>query len=816
VIKMLKVVMLALVVMLGSLTMTACCGANDKTLSIVFKNADERLELVNYKESVGNGGQVDVEFTIPKGYEHETMTAVIDDTWEMKYTTTFSGEFDEGYSYTVDKKISFSYFNLRRDMTLVFDMTNVTKKVFDIEIDEDLSRLATSKDGGKDVVKLKAITIDQEYQGNLMKVDEEIATGEYYINDGKIGIEYGEEVVLCYTRGDGSPEITDIYGSVGKFTNKQDIVTNGNNQFLHFEVAKRGATYYNVYSNGHANTTTRLFYIGQIVEPIKLSSNLPGYEATYGFELENNENKFAILTNRQDFASDLLTINMYRSIPATSYDANNPDMVRQLVDSGDPDDDTDDVYNVYERITKYKDDNGQKVLKSEPLLYDYYNRYDVYSMYLGDVDDIDNDIFIDNNEKSANLPTELYFSIDSTESLDNFKFKLYSYERQEYLEQHGGHDKDTAKYPMKELDINNALALTNGKKLFKLDSTVLEDFIKNRSATVGGTTYEYKTGMAILYCQMVSPTYIKNSDDTNKYTVINYPTVYNTAQAIDYNYQTIFYIDDGVSIDYGYVDMHAFDEDLVVFDNTKLWIKNGNKFDYLYDPEDNDGSNLKVDAIGMPYNEYYNPIITQMVFDCVQTNKAIRTNITLEQAKVSNHLLGTALDLRSWKYNNSNYPGFQYTFTVTYNLTTENRSNIAMDYSNKEFAKAQDVIYVTNNVLFKDYKDFNVVNMNTNDIDITDKATPPHSYFGINSDVFYFATAKYLQNIDVYVGTYNSGTQEYEGEANEKRQISSYHELYDIRGKAVFVFVNASRFQVYVLYQDSNVYGDVGSAYFAF
>lgn len=772
-----------LIVILLSGIISACGGSNEYTLSVVFKGVDPRLGLVDYTQTNKNGADVNIEFTIPAGYEHESLTVNLG-RFEIDYDVEFGDEFDEGYSYTVDKKISMTIMGLNSNSELVLDMTNVTKRKFDIVINSDLIDATCIKSGySAPINKLSALLLNQDLQGALTVLDETTVIGSVDMVDNKISIEYGEEVVLLYDKPSGRAELDCLYSSVGHFVDESDeILYNGGTPYMEVPLARRGATFYSLTKSGIVQPYTRAYYIGVMQEDITLSKNIPHYVEDKGVAVENNENKFAIFTNKQDYSSTMLTINMYRTTNNTYNPAN--ENMQQIEVGGNT--------VTLEKVFKYNDDGS---LKNPTLLYETFNRYDVYSMYLGT--DINNDSLMDSSEK-ASLPTEYYLGISSSLGVDAFNVKLLSYEKQSVASE----DK-----PLVDFGDNEKISSANNSVLYKLNQETLEQFIIERTETISGQSVTYRTGSAFLYIQLK---HTEMSHDGSNISAIKYLTTYDQINNIlDYDYEVVLYIEnaDG-SKDYGYVDLHDYeDADRMYFETEKMWTRElieegtGSYYEYTYHDV------LRIDIKGPEYNDYYTPMIKRIYWS-MNDRVFVSAGMVVEDPKTCNGVIGESLSFEG--YHSQPEAGGQYRLNLSFDLNSYNEGYTSIDYSGLQFDNTySDAFFVTGRIDFDEYTDFTRIDY----LSCTQNIT-----LGISNDddIYYFTTGELSLDWGIYVGVYNELTQTYEGVKDESRKITSYTRLKDIKGNYIEVYINNTKVNVYVLYQNCDVFGDIGDCYFAY
>ena len=765
--KIIKNLCLILFMLLSVWTLTACCAPDDCTINIVFNNIDERIGVSTYSETVAFGEGLIVEFTIPEGYDCDELIAKVEDL-EFPCTITLEDEsVAKGYEYSTAKNVVLGLNKITRDFDLVFDMSEVTKRTFDITLNKEVLSASTCKnDDGEAVSNMKVVTFDSEYATHLVELSEDIVRDTISFVDGTATIEYGEYAIICYEKQELNATISDLYSYTGHFTEEEKINTYNNIDYVHYPVAIRGNTYYNLHENGAVNTKSRLFYIGKIQEDLSIIKNIPTYVEQKGFVLDNSENKFSLLTNRQDYNSDLLTIDIY-GLSDVAYTAN--------------DDRLDKVGgNTIKKIEKYSSAEN-KVLKNSDVMYEYINRYDVTNMYIGD--NIEEDSLLSENEK-VSLSSKLYISIKCEVELENLDIMLLTYEKQLSND-----------FPM--LILTNTIVSEKGQVLFELDKSVLADFIFDRAEETSSGVVNYQVGNAILKVGMKT-TYIDNSrfSGTFEYSVINYPLTLNSDTCkTDHDYQLQFYIlnDDG-SRDYGFVDMQKYSEDLVYFRTDKLWDEDG-KFK----------ENVYLNIIGPEYNDFYNPVINRIYLYLNYDWPLTTDGIAIENAQEFDGMLNIPVDISGQEQ--KPYPGDQYRIKINLTITSINETRMQLDFENMNFNNYTDAIYVTSNFDFEDFNDFQR-------IDNLSKTTHNPVYFGKSTDLYYFVVAEEDLDFDVIVGEMQG--EDYVASSNPERIISDSKQLFDIAGNAVTVFLNGKLYNVYVKYQAYDIFQVMGTNHWAF
>lgn len=715
-----------------------CCAVKIE-MKVIVEDADPVLNVESYTRELSLGEIVNMEYDIPAGYDHEGFKVTINDRTDIPWEVTYAQpDIEEEYRYTVGKKITFSVFKATSDFTLTIDFSKVKKHALELTVSDTILNITSSTNSDKTTTtNLSVVSVDPEKVDHLITLDSSnILERRPFVNN-KATVYYDEYIVLCYSKPSNNEEISTLYTDVNHFTDMDSVLTKDNIKYCEYNVATKGNSFYNLKENNLTNSNTRLFYLGRIQEGFKLYNKIPNYTYPQGFVLSDNENKFSLLTNRLKYNSDLLSINVFAPTTKT-YNAGDSTL----------------------------DKVGDTVLEQVSSSGTLYNRYDRFDMYIGA--DASKDDYLTDTEKNT-IPQELYVSIDSEINLldngtrDNIEnylhFHLLHYEKQDSAKSH--------------YTFSSVLKSDKESNFIKIDLEIIKDYID--------TFEDYQTGNAILYVEM-DTNYIDNSrnDGTFKYTVINYPVLYNgTYKGIDFNYNYEFYIlnEDGTK-DYGFLDMQKWSEDLVCF-----------RTDKLFKSEKDFNDNLFLNFSGKEYNEYYSEVITTVYVNAI-TGSVISTGAgNVENPETYNGVNGMLIDL----YQKA--PGDQYKLDISVIVTNINDGKYSVDFSRIDFEDFYyDCIYVTNNINFESNEDFVSTKNLNNDI-----------MFGRNTEIFYFVVSNTPLDFDLYVNT-----------NDEDRKITNTKQLLDIAGNAVRVYLNGREYDVYIKYQAYEIYGTATNEYLAF
>jgi len=749
---------------------SACCTPNDCEVKVIFSEVDENMGVSSYSETIKYGENFSVEFIVPEGYDHSTITAKVDEK-EFDYSVEFLDDtLEESYQYSTQKTIRLTINKINRDFDLVFDMSEVRKKQFSVTMNDAL-RLIGKKD---DDTNFKIVSVKPESVSNLTQLSSDVVTNVRKFVTNTVTVDYGEYIILCYTKQMGHSEIPTVYSDVGFFTDEEDIKTTSAIDYVSYDVATRGNTFYSMQENGIPNSSTRLFYMGKIQENINLYDAIPNLEIAKGFSIEN-KNIFTLLTNKQDYKSEMLDIKLFApSSVSYSYSNDSLDKINNTT---------------IQRIDKY---STGETLKNPTVVYEYLNRYDAYQLYVGN--NIATDSLINQVQRNS-LPSTLYLSVGTQDFLEeHLDISLLSYEKQ--------NENDTITYDQL---LTEYITSEKGEKFYKIDAEVLSEFLLDRAVDDGnGGVTPYNTGCCILYVA-INPKYVDDTrlNHTFPYSSINYPIVYGTDSSgkINYDYEVSFYIlnDDG-SKDYGFLDLHKFDEDIVFFETSKLWAYEGGEWQCL--------NNLYVTISGPDYNDYYSPVIERVFMELNYDGNIFAGGVPVEDSKTFNGIKDLPVDISG--LSDKPYSLNQYGIFITLSLTTLNVDSIRVDFGALEFTdQNNDAIFATNTAIFSNIAYFS-------QIYALNCAEQDDVRFGSNIDIFYIVLADTPLDFDIYVGQVEEGTDQYVGIKDEKRKISATKKLCDIAGNEVKVELYGKMYNVYVKYQNCDIYALQGTRHFAY
>lgn len=742
---------------------SACCAAFTLPVYVNFNDVDKRMGVQSYVEHLRPGEDFTLDFIIPEGYEHSSMTLKVNGE-PYDFTVEYSdANIEEEFRYTVDKRIRVSLLQVARGTTFDFDMSGVKRQVFRINIDGNLYSATSTAENFKNNSNLTLVSIKPEStQSPLLAIDDTNIFREYKLENPYVDVEYGEYVVLMYKRQQRNVEIPAVYCNIGDFTPSRIQHSIGEKGYGQYDLAMKGNGLY-LYKN---DRDSRLFYIGKVQEDITLYRNIPFVVEQKGFVLENDKNKFSLLTNLQDHNSDMLTIDLYQ--PTTkAYNSNNSDMMQINTAEG---------LKTLEKVYKY-DESGN--LKNPEVIYDMYNRYDVCNMYIGE--DKNRDSLLTSEEKQS-LTDEIYISIKSELfELPEIKepygngYNIYRPVNIKLLQREKQRGGDGIKV------ITDFVYSSNTTKIIKIDKELIADYIVDRMATVGNSVVDYKTGNAILYFEF-DAAYIDNARYYRmlSYSSINYCTYYNGNEeyVVDHDYSYYLYTKTGSNgRNYGLVDYHRDAEDYVFF-----------KTSHLVDTSDSSGTgnalddSLFIDIQGPKYNGIYTPMISDVTI--YKHTALMVSNAKPQDVHVFNGLQGVELNLVK------RYPGDQYRVDIRMGLEKQYNLPTNIDFSSTPFNSwVDDSISVTNNIYYTSIDDFESVRFANKDDNLGVK-------FSESSDLFFVVLSDSPINFDMYV--------DYDG---EKIKVSKTKQLYDITGTKMTVRIGTTVYDVKVKYQDLSIYG---------
>lgn len=775
--KIIKNSVLCLMIMLSTYVISACCGPKMCDITVVFNDVDENLGLENYVETIEAGLRVEVVIDLPIGYVYDNFSAKVGD-HELNWNVELSESVDDPeYDYTVAKTLTVTIDRVNADHEINIDMSGVRMKKLEVNIAQDILNETITKDKDqKEYSNLEIVTINPDYLTNLMYLRGDAILERIPVSvSGKAFVEYGKHSILCYTKDNEKADINQIFSSVNKYPFTTDMIDHNSKKYSRCVLSTKGNVPHYLYDEGGAITKSRLYYFGPVKEDIKLYKEIPDYNVDMGLSFDDKENQFVLLTNRQDYNSDLLSISVY--VPTlNAYNDINPAMDR-----------VDDRTII--KLDKY-DQNGD--INNSNVYSEYGFRYDMLSMYIGAA--AATDFFLTEEEKGS-LSNTLYICVESAFLIDKLNIRLLSYEKQEKED-----------FPIVDLS-SDYIVSDKGKYIFKIDKTIIDEFVKTRTDSVRNA--DYIVGNAFLDISFSDELrdQISNSKD---FTQILFPLYFNgNVVYSDNDYRIEVFIEDEYgNRNYGFIDRQSSRSDFAYFRTDQLY---ENIDGELYAKND-----FYISIQGPKYNDYYGPII-----DTIYLNKPY--NVTLvgqnglkvEDPSVFNGVekYKINLDMELNGVNNSTYAGTQLRVDVKLNITVSNVSVFNVDFTDIVFKDTYtDAIYMTNSIDFDGFEDFRRIDsiaVSGGDVEIK---------FGYYTDIYYFVYSN-DENLefDIFVGQTDSQTDEYVGVYDPARQISATKELRDILGNVVKVRDNSGKWHiVYTKYQEYVVYKIDGVEHYAY
>ena len=774
--KVVKNLILCLMMVLSSYIISACCGPKMCEITVKFNDVDESLGLSNYTETIEAGYGVTVTIDIPIGYVYDNFSARVGD-YNLDWTVKVSDPtIEPEYEYTVARTITVKIDRVNSDHDIDIDMSGVRIKKLKVNVAQDILDNSITEDKDKNrYSNLKIVTLNPDYLSNLMYLKGDAITGQHNVSVlGEAYIEYGQYAILCYTKDNLHDEMPTIYGSVGKFTPESKIIQYKDKFYAEYNMSVKGNVPYNIYDGNLPVANSRLYYMGQIKEDFDLYKDIPDFEIIKGVTFEEKENQFVLLTNKQEHNSSLLSLSFYTPTMA-SYDATN-----ELLDKVDG-----------QTIVKLDKYDGEGEFKNTNVYSQYGTRYDMISMYIGDM--MATDSFLTEDEKNS-LSNSLYLVVDSELPIGRLDIGLLSYEKQKLSD-----------FPM--LKLTEFVESQKGKSVYKLDKELLKDFIKERVDT--STNTEYLLGSAFL-----DITFSEELRDENwrskEFTTIMFPIELN-GQTVDYDneYQVeVFVEDDEGNRDYGLVDRHSSSSDVAIFKSSQIYDVEG-------DGTITARNDFYISIKGPDYNDYYSPVIeTMFLYKPYGVTLVGQYGLKVEDPKEYNGVEKYRINLGMQINNidNSTYIGQSLRLRIALSITTRNTGSFNMDFSNITFAdQYNDAIYMTNSIDFTTMEDFKRIDNLTSKDETNVK-------FGYYADIYYFvySTDENLE-FDIYVGQLNEDTKDYYGQFGHNRIISGTKELRDILGNVISIRDNMGQWHVvYTKYQNCHVYRVQGGEHFAY
>lgn len=775
--KVVKSLILCFLIMMSSHIISACCGPKMCEITVKFNDVDESLGLSNYTETIEAGYGVTVTIDIPIGYVYDNFSAKVGD-YELDWSVKVSDPtIEPEYEYTVARTITVQIDRVNSDHDIDIDMSGVRVKKLKVNVAQDILKNSITEDNDKTQhSNLKIVTLNPDYLSNLMYLKGDAITGQYNVSVfGEAYIEYGEYAILCYNKDNTYDEMPTLYGSVGKFTPESKIIQYKDKTYAEYNMSVKGNVPYNIYEGNLPVSNSRLYYMGQIKEDFDIYREIPDFEITKGVTFEAKENQFVLLTNKQEHNSSLLSLSFYTPTMA-SYDAAN-----ELLDKVDG-----------QTIVKLDKYDGEGEFKNTNIYSQYGTRYDMISMYIGDM--MVTDTFLTEGEKSS-LSNMIYMVVDSELPLGQLDISLLSYEKQKLQD-----------FPM--LKLTEFVESQKGKIVYKLDKELLDDFINERVDSYTNT--EYLLGSAFLDITF-SEELREENWSSKEYTTIMFPIELN-GQEMEYNneYQIEVFVEDSEgNRDYGLVDRHSSSADVAIFKSSQIYDVDAVTHEITA------RNDFYISIKGPDYSGYYSPVIeTIFLYKPYGVTMVGQYGLQVENPKEYNGVEKYRINLGMQLNNvdNSTYIGQSLRLRIALNITTRNTGSFDMDFSNIKFAdQYTDAIYMTNSIDFTTMEDFKRVDSITSQEETNIK-------FGYYTDIYYFVYSSDANlEFDIYVGQLDEDTKEYYGQFGHNRVISGTKELRDVLGNVIRIRDNMGQWHVvYTKYQNCHVYRIQGGEHFAY
>lgn len=365
-----------------ALLFESCCSPKEIVISVHFQNADSRLGLKDYKFNNEFGTAAYITFDVPKGYDHTKIKGTAEG-YDLEYSVDYeipNAEETYGldYLYDLNKTVTYKVAMVKRSCRVNIDMTEMTKKTFNISLDTGMSGfkvLIISKDQTEGLVKLLSKDVKETIEFN-----NNVAT-----------VEYGKIAILLHNRKTSNQSYSAIYSELGRFTAIKNIQNQGTLRYSEYPVAQKGNTLYNF----NYDSNQCLYYLGEIRESIDVQPTIPNFQYEKGFSIDRTPNIFYLFTNLTAYNSDILTMNAYSPV-GNNYNGNDLDSI-----------------------------DGVSIQKVSPAQI-YNDRYEIHKIYLGH--DMNSDPVLTDRE---NVNTDLYLEVSSCLGISNINFYLLAYERED-------------------------------------------------------------------------------------------------------------------------------------------------------------------------------------------------------------------------------------------------------------------------------------------------------------------------------------------------------------------------------------------------
>jgi len=698
------------VLFISALLFNGCSCSTGYFVKVNFKDVPEDVKVESYVKEVQFEGSHKIEFTIPEGFDESELAIDINGR-KVEYDVEYikANDIDEDYLYCVGKKISFEVTGIKRSVYVNIDMSEMLKKTFDVSFKYDVG------------TSFQLVTINPDDVSRLLSLSDDNIVKKATFIDGKVDVTYGDYVAVVYTPSIDEESYSMLYSKTNyfsKFLEKEKIKTLNGTDYLEYPVAKRGNNYYHF--NG--NSANRIYYIGQIKDNVELEFTIPNYVADNKMHIGDEYNTFYLLTNMQKYNSDLISIETFIENPNVSYSINDKSV---------------------DKI------NGVKLSKINPSA-DYYDRYDMHKIYLGD--DLSKDSLLNTVDKE-NLYSAIYFKVASEVGVENLDVRLLMNEKYFWNEY---------------TKLENSLLSDKGNTYYKITKKELENYYDKVEFAQGENSVEYFSGAAVLYVGIDRDYEEEIGHEAYATFSLKTEIANEIVGDCEKNLHLVPYVfDENGDRDYGYTDFHKYTHLDVFYLRT----------DKIFDTNGNYKKNLYVDVFGEEYNGYTSTRLNTINIIWSVGEYLTKLPLEVEDYKVYNGYEGYLLQSHLIKKHKLN----EYIITAEVTFNDVEKNNYTVDFSNLELPESlNDVIYVTNN--------FDITSLGSFEGIITHYSKDTYSgvNFGYSRELYYLIISKNLKDfsMDMYL------------DENKEKLVSFDGVLKDIAGNKVIVTVNGEPFEV--------------------
>lgn len=748
--RLLKYLFTMFMICIGSFLLTACFSPKQFVVSVKFIGKDSELTSINsYQRGVEYGKAHEVTFKIPEGYDSSSITAKLvvgTKSAELPVEIKYKDSLLSAYRYATDKEVTVKLEGITANCSIEIDMSGVERKVCSLDMTDNTN-----------FGKFTAVAINPSELSQLIVLDTTKVLKTYeQTAEGKLEIDYGDYIALIYNKDYTMPEYETIYSRDNYFTESSHKANVGKIHYSFYNKSVRGNVAYNYHNGTSTWSNTRIFYLGEVREDMSFYDSIPDYVESKGFsDIEEIPNTLAFLTNMSKYSSSLMTTTIYKKSTK--------------------------LYNPSDSSLDMISSTGT-VIEKVSGLEEKYNRYDLYRLYIGDNYSAETHWTA---EEKADILEEAYLCIESEIALSYFENLLLEYENQPYI---GAF----------EFDLD--LTASSGKKYVKLSRELLETFLLDRSYEDDTISYDYQTGMAILYVKptleldKITETVEVINGSTGVTTRVNrkvyteISTIYKfkksdtTPEQSIYDYETAVYVIRDGKKDFGLIDYHYrynIDKNPMVYIKTEYILNNNNDYN----------DSLYVDIVGPEVVNHKSPRIGSVDIKCsgepvFKNDKAIFVEEGSEINGIRNQVVGNSEFVEG---NDS------YAFRFTISLSNNRTEAYQVDFTNMELPKVSSQgVYVSNDVDFDELTDFTLVNYltaaKTSD-DVSDKMKLVN--FGYFRDIYFIVVSDVEFSFNIYLDP-----------SDPTSRVSITRPLYDIVGNPLTIEVGGEDREVRVMYLD--------------